>query len=88
MVQTVSDDRPIGLSIDERVAEVERLMAADVPVGKACRRAGIARSTYYWFQDRRKKLALGSDNPQGVINNPETPGRDPLQDTAVSPDLP
>lgn len=81
MVQTLSDDRPVGLSMEERVAEVERLMAADVPVGKACRRVGIARSTYYWLQDRRKKMALESDNSQGATANPET-GRDPIQDTA------
>jgi hypothetical protein len=72
--------------MDERVAEVERLMAADVPVGKACKRAGIARSTYYWFQDRRKKIALESDNSQGLTNTPETAGRDPEKDTRVSPD--
>jgi hypothetical protein len=52
-------------------------------------RYGITRQTVTKIARRRKGKALGSDNPQGVINNPETPGRDPLQDTpGVSHDLP
>lgn len=73
-------------SIDDAMQEARRLVEIGVTVKRACETAGLKRITYYKRLNREQKMGAESSHSNALIDNPETPGSDPIKDTYVSLD--